>query len=101
MVFKRYNPTPNELELIRGILTYDMEKRLTPLQALRHPYFQDIQNLPESEVVPGLFDFHPLKNKANTRAIRELQKMYPIKPQKEPPAESLPSVEDEPTHDHS
>ena len=41
-IFKRYSPMKHELDLIRGILTFDTSKRLTPFEALMHPYFSDI-----------------------------------------------------------
>jgi len=33
---------PQVIELIRGMLTYNSEKRMTVDQALKHPYFEGI-----------------------------------------------------------
>ncbi len=35
-VLKRYNPPDAEIDLIKRILTYDLQSRIRPLEALRH-----------------------------------------------------------------
>jgi hypothetical protein len=37
------------------MLTYDLDKRIKPFDALKHPYFADIGTLAEAKKLPFLF----------------------------------------------
>ena len=40
--------------MIKKILTFDVEARLTPLEALLHPFFHNIADFEESKKLPHL-----------------------------------------------
>ena len=61
-VFKRRKVTESYLDLISKLLIYDPDKRLTPLQAICHPFFDELKDsktvLPNGKSVPReLFEF--------------------------------------------
>jgi len=51
------------IDFIRSVLTYDPTKRLHPLKALLHPFFNDLRKestrLPNGGELPDLFNFTP------------------------------------------
>ena len=59
-VFKARTP-PEAIDLISKILVYDPERRLKPLEALLHPFFDDLRDsetrLPNGEPLMDLFNF--------------------------------------------
>lgn len=61
-VFKRRNVTEDYLDLVSKLLRYEPDKRLTPLQAICHPFFDELKDkntvLPNGKKVPQeLFEF--------------------------------------------
>ena len=50
---------PDALDLIKKLLEYDPEKRLSASQALKHPYFKDLHEESEEPVSKPMnyFDF--------------------------------------------
>ncbi len=59
-VFKSRTP-PDAIDLISKVLVYDPERRLKPLEALLHPFFDELRDkstrLPSGEPLIDLFDF--------------------------------------------
>lgn len=59
-VFKSRTP-PDAIDLISKILVYDPERRLKPLEAILHPFFDELRvegtKLPNGEPMIDLFDF--------------------------------------------
>ena len=54
--------TPKEaVDLISKLLSYDPSRRLTPLDAIMHPFFDELRQegttLPNGNALPPLFDF--------------------------------------------
>lgn len=59
---ERKPPTPPEaLDLIQKLLQYNPKKRLKPIEALAHPFFDELRDpktrLPNGKPLPALFDF--------------------------------------------
>lgn len=42
-VFLKFKPDPNLIDLISKLLVYSPKDRLKPLEALNHPYFNDLR----------------------------------------------------------
>ena len=59
-VFKSRTP-PDAIDLISKVLVYDPERRLKPLEALLHPFFDELREqktvLPNGDKMIDLFDF--------------------------------------------
>ncbi len=59
-VFKKNTP-PAAVDLISKILVYNPDKRLKPLEALLHPFFDELREkdtrLPNGSALPDLFNF--------------------------------------------
>ena len=66
-ILGRYKPEESELDLIKKILTFDVEARLTPFQALMHPFFKDISELDEVLKLPHLLKFDELRGSGNKK----------------------------------
>ena len=75
-ILDRYKPEDSELDLIKRILTYDTEARLTPYQAMMHPYFKDMMSFEQVHKLPDLINFECLKNPYNKKEIHELEKLH-------------------------
>jgi serine/threonine protein kinase len=43
-VLKKFDPEPELINLISQVLVYDVKKRLSPFQILKHPYFVSLSN---------------------------------------------------------
>ena len=78
-ILGRYKPEETELDLIKKILTYDVEGRLTPFQALAHPFFKDIMQLEEGRQLSHLFQFDSLRGRSNKKEITILKEIYASK----------------------
>lgn len=67
---------PQLLSLINKVMKYDPTERLTPYQALMHPYFDELRDeksfraLSKKYAVPELFDF--TKNECKAEEIKSL-----------------------------
>lgn len=62
VVFKNFKPDPLLLDLLSKVLIYDPNERLTPLEVLIHPYFDEIKKEGfsiDGNPIPNLFDFTP------------------------------------------
>lgn len=59
-VFRSRTP-PEAVDLISKLLVYNPDKRLSPLEALLHPFFDELRDkntkLPNGNPIPDLFDF--------------------------------------------
>ena len=63
--------------MIEKILTYDTCARITPYQALLHPYFKKLATYTEYiEKLPKIFNFDGLKTQKNDFEIQTLEKIY-------------------------
>jgi len=75
-VFRSRTPT-EAIELISRLLVYNPERRLTPIEALQHPFFEELRDqhtrLPNGNPLPPLFDFttEEIKN-SNPQDIEQL-----------------------------
>lgn len=61
-VFEKFKPDPLFLDLISKVLVYDPNERLKPIEALIHPYFDELRKENfriEGKKVSHLFDFTP------------------------------------------
>lgn len=77
-VLHKYEPEPELIALIASMLTYDTKARITPFEALKHPYFWDLPSYTAYNArLPLLFYFGDLENPNNMRQIDELEKLYP------------------------
>jgi len=51
------------IDFIKSVLTYDPEKRLSPIKAILHPFFDELRDqntkLPNGNNLPDLFNFTP------------------------------------------
>ncbi|KAF9436694.1 regulator of ime2 [Entomortierella beljakovae] len=63
-IFRSRTP-PEALELIAHLLEYTPSRRFTPLEAMVHPFFDELRNpettLPNGKELPPLFNFTPLE----------------------------------------
>lgn len=73
IILNRYSPDELEVDLIKKILVYDIDLRLTPFEALSHPYFADLTILEESRKLPNLLNFNPLRTSENRAEIDLLE----------------------------
>lgn len=59
-IFRSKTPT-EAIDLINHLLVYNPERRLKPLEALLHPFFDELRDentrLPNKAPLPELFDF--------------------------------------------
>ena len=59
-VFRRNTP-PEAIDLISHLLVYTPDRRLKPLEAILHPFFDELRDektrLPNGNPLPELFDF--------------------------------------------
>jgi glycogen synthase kinase 3 beta len=62
-IFRSRTP-PEALELISRLLEYTPSRRFTPVEAMVHPFFDELRNpetrLPNGKDLPPLFNFTPL-----------------------------------------
>ncbi|KAF8935482.1 Pkinase-domain-containing protein [Dissophora ornata] len=63
-IFRSRTP-PEALELISSLLEYTPTRRFTPIEAMVHPFFDELRNpetrLPNGKDLPPLFNFTPLE----------------------------------------
>ncbi|KAK3813695.1 MAG: Pkinase-domain-containing protein [Linnemannia elongata] len=63
-IFRSRTP-PEALELISRLLEYTPSRRFTPIEAMIHPFFDELRNpetkLPNGKDLPPLFNFTPLE----------------------------------------
>ncbi|KAG0221869.1 regulator of ime2 [Actinomortierella wolfii] len=63
-IFRSRTP-PEALELISRLLEYTPSRRFTPIEAMTHPFFDELRNpetkLPNGKDLPPLFNFTPLE----------------------------------------
>jgi glycogen synthase kinase 3 beta len=67
----RKNTNPDAIDLMRKVLTYNPDERITPLEALMHPYFDELrkQRLTiNAKKIVDLFNF----NKAELSSAPDL-----------------------------
>jgi len=68
-VFKSKTVPNDFLDLLSKILIYEPNQRLTPLQALAHPFFDELRDkttvLPSKQPLPDIFDFTQVEIKAD------------------------------------
>ena len=61
---KHQRDNKEAINLIQKILVYNPDQRLKPLQALQHPFFDELREqgkkLPNGMALPDLFDFTDL-----------------------------------------
>ena len=62
--------------MIKKILTYDTEARLTPYQAMMHPYFKDMMSFEQVHKLPDLINFESIKTPYNKKKISLLEEMH-------------------------
>ena len=77
-MFRRH--TPNDAtDLIGKLLVYNPERRLKPLDALCHPFFDDLRKketrLPNGNPLPDLFAFQ--KEEISSTSPEIMQKLIP------------------------
>mmetsp|Transcript_10585 Transcript_10585/g.24126 ORF Transcript_10585/g.24126 Transcript_10585/m.24126 type:complete len:358 (+) Transcript_10585:135-1208(+) len=74
-VFRSRAP-PEAVDLISKVLRYSPEKRLTPLEACAHPFFDELRDpscrLPNGKPLPPLFNFTPEEYRAAGELMRRL-----------------------------
>jgi glycogen synthase kinase 3 beta len=75
-VFKSRTP-PDAIDLVSKVLVYDPERRLKPLEALLHPFFDELRDkntrLPSGDHLIDLFDFSKEeKNSTSPEIIAQL-----------------------------
>jgi len=72
-VFKSKIVTPEFIDLISKILIYEPKNRLTPLQTLAHPFFDELREksttLPNKQPLPELFNFGPVELKGDKEGL--------------------------------
>ena len=76
--FKK-NTNPEVLDLLQRILCYNPEERITPLEALMHPYFEELrrQRLTiNGKKIVDLFEFNEAELSSNPSLIRKLVPMW-------------------------
>ena len=71
----------NAIDLISKILKYNPEQRPTPLEALTHPFFDDLRKketmLPNGQPLPDLFDFsEEERGSCSIETIKALQPQW-------------------------
>lgn len=61
-VFRSRTP-PDAIDFISKVLVYDPSQRLRPMEALLHPFFDELRDqnckLPNGNPLPDMFDFTP------------------------------------------
>lgn len=59
-MFAKYKPDPLFIDLISKLMVYPPRERLRPLEALSHPFFNDLRiqgfGIP-NHILPDFFDF--------------------------------------------
>ena len=76
-VFKGKNNDEQFMDLVGNLLVYEPQKRLSPYQALCHPYFDELKrkevNLPYCKKLPRhLFEFKECEIKFDKESIQKL-----------------------------
>lgn len=73
-VFRSRTPT-DAIDLVVKLLVYNPERRLKPLEALTHPFFDDLREkttkLPNGNNLPDLFNFQKEEESSTTPHIME------------------------------
>jgi serine/threonine protein kinase len=71
-VFRSKTP-PEAISMITKLLAYNPEERFTAIEALTHPFFDELRDpetkLPTNTPLPPLYDFSTMGNVAFTRFI--------------------------------
>ena len=74
-VFKSRTPV-EAVDLISKLLVYNPERRLNPVEALAHPFFDELREqgtrLPNGSPLPDLFDFHKEEITSTTASIMKI-----------------------------
>lgn len=77
-MFRSCTP-PEAIELVTKLLVYNPERRLKPLDALCHPYFDELREpnakLPNGNAMPNLFEF--TKEEISTTSPQVLEELIP------------------------
>ena len=75
-VFKNKGVTDEFIDFISNILVYEPKKRLKPLKALLHPFFDELRQenakLPNDNKLPNLFNFSEAEIKSDPDTINKL-----------------------------
>eukprot|EP00842_Homolaphlyctis_polyrhiza_P005897 jgi/Hompol1/6308/HPOL_002265-RA len=75
-IFRSRTSTPESLELISKLLEYTPVNRPTSIEAMVHPFFDEIRQpnttLPSGKELPELFNFSPLELSIRPDLIRQL-----------------------------
>ena len=73
-VFRSRTP-PDAIDLIQKLLMYNPERRLTPLEAIMHPFFDELRDkntrLPNGNPLPDLFEFTKEEISSTTPQVME------------------------------
>lgn len=71
----RKRTTPDAIDLISRMLVYNPKTRITAVEALAHPYFDELRDpytcLPNGDPLPVLFDFTEYELRNASPALRE------------------------------
>lgn len=71
-VFSTWTP-PDAIDLLSKILVYDPNIRLMPMEALCHPFFDELRDentkLPNGNALPDLFNFTKEEKSATTADV--------------------------------
>lgn len=63
-VFRSRTTTPDSLEIINKLLEYTPTNRLTAIEAMAHPFFDELRKpdtkMPNGKDLPACFDFTPM-----------------------------------------
>eukprot|EP00761_Pharyngomonas_kirbyi_P014594 gb/GECH01014624.1/.p1 GENE.gb/GECH01014624.1/~~gb/GECH01014624.1/.p1 ORF type:complete len:428 (+),score=81.78 gb/GECH01014624.1/:1-1284(+) len=77
-VFSKSNVTDEALDLLIKILRYSPHERITPIDALAHPFFDELRQnnvkLPNGNEAPSLFDFttEELQMASNSDVVKKI-----------------------------
>ena len=86
-MFTNRRTPPEAVSLIAGILKYNPDQRLKPMEALKHKFFDELRQestkLPNGQPLSDLFDFSPEEIKAAGPDIKELIPKWYTRKQKE------------------
>ena len=75
-VFKNMVLDENFTDFFSNLLVYEPKKRLKPLEALTHPFFNELRQydikLPNKNSLPNLFNFSETEIKSNPEIVSKL-----------------------------
>jgi glycogen synthase kinase 3 beta len=82
-VFKNKVITDEFIDLLKELLTYEPSKRIKPLEALAHPFFDELRDektkLPNGDKLPSLFNFTQEEISINPQLVEKLTPSWYIK----------------------